>query len=616
MSGKKKLIIAVSGVVVVAVLVGLNASRSEGSTAVRLETVDRRSLVATVTASGQIEPTRKVDISADITGRIIALPVDEGDWVNAGDLLVRIDPSQYEAGVARAQAGLASAQASALQARANRDQARRELDRSQELRSTDSNLVSQVQLEQAQTNYEVSAAVANSAEHQVEQARAMLQEAQEQLAKTILRAPMSGQVTRLAVEEGEVAVPGTFSRETGLLLTVSDLSVIQVNVRVDETDVVRLHIGDSTDVEIDAYPDTVFTGRVTKIAQSAVRVAAAGGTGDQAVDYDVEITLDNPPPDIRPDLSATAKMITAMRDSSLSIPIIALTVREHTPISTEMAPADTTTKETEGVFVVTDGVAQFRPVEVGIAGEEHFEVLAGLAYGDTIVAGPYQTIRDLSDSTRVRAMPGSPILEATDPSEEATPSSEPDTSSVGGETGAAPPAESAADEAELASNLTVAADSLFYSVQVAALGGLSSALEYAAQFEATWPSTVSAVRRGEGRILYRVMVGALPNADIAADLRQQLRTEGLLQGTEGIVVRTPHALQLGQRPDPTSAAQAVRSLRASGIPAYMLDQPDGSALLLTGAFETPDQAQLTDSVLPVSGAARTVVTRYGVARGA
>ena len=203
-------------------------------------------------------------------------------------------------------------------------------------------------------------------------------------------------------------------------------------------------------------------------------------------------------------------------------------------------------------------------------------------------------------------MPGSPILGST--------GGDPDTSGGANQAGAASTAESTADESELASVAAVTPDSLFYSVQVAALGGLSSALEYAAQFEAAWPSTVSAVRRGEGRILYRVMVGALPSANIALNLRQQLRTEGLLAGAEGIVVRTPHALQLGQRPDPTSAAQAVRSLRASGIPAYMLDQPDGSALLLTGAFETADQAQLTDSVLPISGAERTVVARYGVAR--
>jgi HlyD family secretion protein len=403
MSGRKKLLIGGGGAIVLVVLIALNAARGESATSVRLEDVEHRTLVSTVTASGQIEPTRKVDISADITGRIIELPVEEGDWVERGDLLVRIDPSEYEANVARAQAGLSSAEASALQARANRDQAERALERSRRLRQTDSTLVSDEQLEQSETSYEVAEAIAVSADHQVSQARASLQQAQEQLAKTILRSPMDGQVTRLAVEEGEVAVPGTFSRDVGLLLTVSDLSVIQVNVSVDETDVVRLHLDDSTEVEIDAYPDTSFTGRVTTIAQSAVRLAAAGATGDQAVDYEVEITLDNPPADIRPDLSATAKIVTATRDSALSIPIIALTVREHTPISTETMPQDTTEQETEGVFVVVDEIAQFRPVKVGIAGEEHFEVLEGLDAGETIVAGPYQTIRDLQDSTRVEA---------------------------------------------------------------------------------------------------------------------------------------------------------------------------------------------------------------------
>jgi HlyD family secretion protein len=375
---------------------------------VRLEAVANRSLVATVTASGRITPKRAVDISADITGRIVSLPVEEGDRVRKGDLLVRIDPSQYEAAVARAQAFLSSAEASALQARANRDQARRALDRAEALRQTDPNLVSDEQLEQAQTAFEVAEALAVSAEHQVEQARAGLREARDQLAKTVLRSPIDGQVTRVAVEEGEVAVPGTFSRETGLLVTVSDLSVILVKVQVDETDVVRLHLGDSAEVTIDAFPDTTFSGRVTKISQSAIlaaSAAAAQATGDRAVDYDVEITLDNPPPDIRPDLSATAKVVTATRDSVLSIPIIALTVREHTPISTETLPQDTTKKrETEGVFVVDGGKAQFRPVKVGIAGEEYFEVLDGLRLGDTIVAGPYQTIRDLKDSSRVRPL--------------------------------------------------------------------------------------------------------------------------------------------------------------------------------------------------------------------
>jgi HlyD family secretion protein len=410
MARRSKLMIFGALVIVIGALVAVNAAaRRDRGVEVRLEEVQRRNLVATVTASGQIAAKRSVDISADITGRIIAIPFEEGDTVREGDLLVRIDPSQYEAAVAQARASLSSAEASAIQAEANGDQARRALDRTVALWRSDSSLVSREQLEQAQTSFQVANAVAVSASHQVEQARAALREAQEQLAKTVLRAPMSGQVTRLAVEVGEVAVPGTFSRETGLLLTVSDLSVIQVNVKVDETDVVRLHAGDSAEVTIDAYPDTTFVGRVTKIAHSAIRATtAASSSTDQAVDYDVEITLDDPPPGIRPDLSATAKVVTATRDSVLSIPIIALTVREHTPIRIEeaegeAAPRDTAARrDEEGVFVVGAGVAQFRPVRVGIAGEEYFEVLEGLAQGDTIVGGPYQTIRDLRDGARVR----------------------------------------------------------------------------------------------------------------------------------------------------------------------------------------------------------------------
>jgi len=406
MAGKKIVFIG-GGVVVVAALVFFNLkSHGDEGVGVRLEPVSRRNLVATVTASGSIKAKRAVDISSDITGRIIAIPVKEGQYVHTGDLLLRIDPSSYEAAVAQSQANLSSAQANLVQNTANLEQAKRALDRAEELRKQSPNLISDEQLEQAQTSYKVAQAIATSAQHQVDQARASLSQAQDQLSKTVLRAPMDGKVTRVAVEVGEVAVPGTFSRETGLLMTISDLSVIQVNVQVDETDVVRLKLGDSVDVSIDAFPDTTFAGRVTKIAQSAVQAAAsASSTSDQAVDYDVEVTLDNPPPDVRPDLSATAKIITATRDSVLSIPIIALTVRENTPVSTETVPKDTTggKRETEGVFVVHNGVALFQPVKVGIAGQEHFEVLNGVSQGDTIVAGPYQAIRDLKDSSRVHA---------------------------------------------------------------------------------------------------------------------------------------------------------------------------------------------------------------------
>ena len=411
------------GVLVIAlILVSASAKREKGIE-VRFETVGRRDLVAAVTASGKVQPKKKVDISADITGRITRIAVREGDLVQKGQFLLQIDPTVYEANLQRANAGISSAEAQAVQAKATRDQSQRALQRTKELHEQNPNLISQEQLEQAQTAFDIAEANLTASQHLVEQARAGLQEARDQLSKTHLTAPMAGRVTRLAVEEGEVAVPGTFSRETGLLLTISDLSVIQTKVQVDETDVVRLHLGDSVEVTIDAFPDTAFIGRVTKVSNSAIltaaSAAAAAGQSDRAVDYEVEITLSNPPADVRPDLSATARIITDPRKQALAIPIIALTVRENTPISTERpgrgtaqaatpARADTSRrggsnkKETEGVFIVHNGVATFHPVKVGIAGEEHFEVMEGVQQGDTIVAGPYQAIRDLKEGAHVR----------------------------------------------------------------------------------------------------------------------------------------------------------------------------------------------------------------------
>ena len=392
--------------IVLLVIVSASAKRDKG-TEVRFEEVGRRDLVAAVTASGKIQPKRKVDVSADITGRVTRIGVREGDLVREGQFLLQIDPIIYEANLQRAQAAMSSAEAGAVQARANRDQSDRALQRTKELRTQNPNLISQEQLEQAQTAFDIAESNLTASQHMVEQARAAMREARDQLAKTRLIAPMAGRVTRLAVEEGEVAVPGTFSRETGLLLTISDLSVIQVEVQVDETDVVRLSLNDSVEVTIDAFPDTTFVGRVTKISNSAILTAGSGlaGQTDRAVDYGVEITLANPPSEVRPDLSATAEIITDTRRQALAVPIIALTVREHRPVATEQRPADTTNvkrKETEGVFVVSNGVATFRPVKVGIPGEEHFEVLEGVRAGDTIVAGPYQAIRDLKEGARVR----------------------------------------------------------------------------------------------------------------------------------------------------------------------------------------------------------------------
>jgi HlyD family secretion protein len=401
------IVLAVGGVIAFRI----NKKKHAG-TEVRLEQVAKRNLVSAVTASGKIEAKTSVDISADITGRIIQIAVREGDVVKRGQFLLQIDPAQYQAAVARAQGVVASTQAVLLQTKANRDQAQRAWDRARQLTQLGENLISPEAAEQAQTALEVAEANYQATKAQLEQARAGLQEAKDNLGKTRLTAPISGRVVRLAVEQGEVAVPGTFSRETGLLMTIADLSVILAKVQVDETDVVRLSASDSVDVTIDAYPDTTFTGQVTKVSHSArlTPTQTASGSNDRAVDFDVEITLRRPPPDIRPDLSCTARIVTDTRGNVLSIPIISLTVRDHEKIPNESdsgPPVDTlrarfNKREAEGVFVVRNGLATFRPVKVGVAGDEYFEVVDGLREGETIVAGTYQAIRDLKDGAKVR----------------------------------------------------------------------------------------------------------------------------------------------------------------------------------------------------------------------
>lgn len=404
------------GLITVGVIVALSALgawqqqvKKNKPTDVRMEQVASRDLVAAVTSSGKIQPKTKVDVSADVTGRILRIAVKEGQQVTKGQFLLQIDPVQFQGAVARGEASLANAQASQVQARTNREQSKRSLDRARELSVTPGALISTEAVEQAQQAYDVAVAVAESNAALVEQARAALKEARDNLARTTLYAPISGRVVRLAVEEGEVAVPGTFSRETGLLLTIADMSVILAEVQVDETDVVRLNLGDSVQVKIDAFADSAFAGRVTKISNSAKLVTGAANTADRAVDFDVEITLDTPPADVRPDLSCTSRIVTDTRLKVPSVPIIALTVRQHEALASEGKPAprkDSSAagkeKEREGVFVVRDGIATFRPVKVGIAGDEHFEILDGLKPGETIVAGTYQAIRDLKDGAKVR----------------------------------------------------------------------------------------------------------------------------------------------------------------------------------------------------------------------
>jgi HlyD family secretion protein len=218
-------------VVVIGGITALSAARKSGrATEVRLEAVGKRELVSIVTASGKIEADTKVDLSADITGRIVKINVKEGDMVQKGQLLIQIDPAQYQSIVSRAEAFLQTSEANLLQAQTNRDQAKRQLDRASDLRKANPNLIAAETVEQAQQAFDVAVANYAATKSQVDQAKAALSESRSNLSKTTLYAPISGRVTRLAVEEGEVAVPGTFSRETGLLLTIADLSVILAKV--------------------------------------------------------------------------------------------------------------------------------------------------------------------------------------------------------------------------------------------------------------------------------------------------------------------------------------------------------------------------------------------------
>jgi HlyD family secretion protein len=402
-------VLAIGGVVAVTA-----ARKNKQPTEVRIEAVQKRDLVASVTASGQVSPHTKADLAADVAGRIVKLSVKEGDFVKTGDFLLQIDPQSFQAAVQRTEAGVANAKASETQALANLQQAEANYRRQSEIRKSNPNLVSDDQMEQLKTAVEVNKALHDAASHNTEMAIASVTDAKVSLDKTTIRAPMSGRVTRLVVQNGETAVPGTFNKDAATLLTISDMSVLETKVKVDETDVSRIALGDSAIVQLDAFPDTTFLGKVVEISNSSVK-GTTTTTGDQAIDYEVTIRLLNPPKDTKPDFSATAKIITDSRKQVLSIPIIALTVRENEALATKdtvQRPGSRTEttkqvgkKDVEGVFVVgTDNKVTFTPVRVGIAGEKHFEVLSGLKEGDRIVGGTYQAIRDLKDGTLVRDM--------------------------------------------------------------------------------------------------------------------------------------------------------------------------------------------------------------------
>ena len=268
------------------------------------------------------------------------------------------------------------------------------------LRARDSVLVSRQQLDDAETRVEVQQALLESARFGVSQAQAGVDESEDRLSKTIFIAPMTGKVTRLNVEEGETVIIGTMNNPGSLVATISDLSVIEVVVQVDETEVSEIALGDSASIRIDAFPDRDFSGTVTEIGNSAINPPSQQqGNQQAAIDFEVVLTLDEADAPLRPDLSATADIVVESRSGVVAVPIIALTVRDADEVGEAVAESEL--EDIEGVFLVKESTVSFQPIQVGVAGQEYFEVLTGLSSGDIVVAGPYQRIRQLREGDAI-----------------------------------------------------------------------------------------------------------------------------------------------------------------------------------------------------------------------
>ena len=430
MQTRTKVFIAIGVVALLGLAAFLNVRRgSDRGIEVRTEVIGTSDLVEIVTASGNIRARRTVDISSDVSARVSELLIDEGDDVVAGQTLLRLEPDQYQASLSRAEASLAQSEAQEAQQRANLVQAERDRDRLVQLRARDSQLVSTQQLDDAETRVDVQTALLEAARFGVLQARAGVDESADRLSKTVFTAPMAGKVTRLNVEEGETVIIGTMNNAGSLVLTISDLSVIEVVVKVDETEVSGITLGDSASIRIDAFRDREFAGFVTEIGNSAINPPSQQQANQQAaIDFEVVLTLVESDAPLRPDLSATADIVVENRVNAVAVPIIALTVRDAADLAGEDAaetggegadesePDDS--GDVEGVFLVEDGIARFTPVTVGIAGAEYFEVLSGLSVGDTVVAGPYQRIRQLKNGDAVRTEESGNDGEADDTGDE------------------------------------------------------------------------------------------------------------------------------------------------------------------------------------------------------
>ncbi|MFP4081744.1 MAG: efflux RND transporter periplasmic adaptor subunit [Candidatus Aminicenantes bacterium] len=390
---RKKPIIVAAVVIVIALIVFFNfQAQREKAVKVTLDKVSRRDLAATVSASGEVKPKKNVNISANVPGRIIKIGVEEGQRVKAGDFLLKLDSAQYEANANRDNALIRSYNAELIKAKAILKKDESYYHRQKALYNE--KLISREQLEAASAQYEISKAQYDAILYQKKQAEASLQSTLDNLSKTVYNSPIDGIITSLRVEEGEVAMIGTMNNPGTVLMTIADLSVMQVEVEVDETDVIHVKTGHPADVKIDAFPNQAIQGKVTEIGSSAIQKV---GAAEESKDFKVVITLENPPEGLKPDLSASTDIITAEKQKVLAVPISAIVLREK---ETEEGRAKE--EQEEGIYVVEENRAKFRPIEKGIMGGMEVEILSGLKEGEKIVIGPYASLRQLKDGALIK----------------------------------------------------------------------------------------------------------------------------------------------------------------------------------------------------------------------
>ncbi len=406
---KKKLLIGLP-IIVVLVAAGLTMATRNGGiegVEVEIEAVGLRQVVQTVTATGKVQPMIQVNISADVSAKIIRLEVEEGEWIEQGTLLVELDRERYLAAVESAQANLSAAQANANLARENMIKAEKDYERTREL--FDRKLESQAVLDTVYAAAEVEKARYQSVLDQGEQAKAALRQARDDLAKTTIYAPISGTVSKLNKEVGEIALGSQFQED--VILEISNLDGMEALVDIDENDIVSVSVGDEAEIEIDALPNLKLKGRVTEIANSAK--SSGAGTTDEKTEFEVKVAITDPVAELRPGMTASAEIITEVCDDCLSVPIQSVAVRTIEQLGVEKTGEEEGeearfTPDSEGfveiVWVVADGRAEARQVSTGIQSQTHIEVREGLDVDEEVVIGNYRAIsRDLRDGTTVMA---------------------------------------------------------------------------------------------------------------------------------------------------------------------------------------------------------------------